>query len=29
MQQICRKLGFEIHRHAEDPAMVRAVLRLE
>lgn len=29
MQQICRKLGFEIHRHADDPSMVRAVLRLE
>ena len=29
MQQICRKLGFEIQRHADDPSMVRAVLRLE
>ncbi len=29
MQQICRKLGFEIHRHADDASMVRAVLRLE
>ncbi|HEV2425960.1 MAG TPA: bifunctional acetate--CoA ligase family protein/GNAT family N-acetyltransferase [Terriglobia bacterium] len=29
MQQICRKLGFEIHRHDDDPSMVRAVLRLQ
>jgi len=28
MQQICRKLGFEIRRHADDVSMVRAVLRL-
>ncbi len=28
MQQICRKLGFEIHRHADDPSLVRAVLQL-
>ena len=29
MQQICRRLGFEIRRHADDPSMVRAVLRVE
>jgi acetyltransferase len=29
MQQICRKLGFEIHRHTDDPSTVRAVLRLD
>jgi acetyltransferase len=28
MQQVFRNLGFEIHRHADDPSMVRAVLRL-
>ena len=28
-KQICRKLGFEIQRHADDPSMVRAVLRLD
>jgi acetyltransferase len=29
MQQICRKLGFDIRRNAADPSMVRAVLHLE
>jgi acetyltransferase len=29
MQQICRRLGFDIRRHADDPSMVRAVLNLQ